>query len=92
MNLIPDQLTLTQNFPNPFNPSTVINYQIPADNFVTLKVYNLIGEELLTLVNSYQQKGSYTVKFEADKLSSGIYFYKIRYGNSAITKKMILKK
>lgn len=92
VNAVPDQLTLNQNYPNPFNPSTIINYQIPQDNFVTLKVYNLIGEEMITLVSSYQQKGNYSVRLVANKLSSGIYFYKLQHGSSTITKKMTLKK
>ncbi len=81
---------LSQNYPNPFNPSTVISYQLPTDGFVTLKVYNLLGSEVATLVNDTQNAGAYNVTFNANNLSSGVYFYKIKSGNFSDTKKLIL--
>ena len=83
---------LAQNFPNPFNPSTVIKYSIPAASQVTLKIYNVIGSEIATLVNEKQEAGSYSVMFSmpADKLASGVYIYKLEAGTYTATKKMIL--
>ena len=83
---------LSQNYPNPFNPSTVINYQLPSNSFVTIKVYNVIGKEIATLVNEYQQSGTYAKVFSANGLTSGVYFYMIKAGNFSATKKMILIK
>ncbi|MFA6598297.1 MAG: carboxypeptidase regulatory-like domain-containing protein [Ignavibacteriaceae bacterium] len=84
--------TLGQNYPNPFNPSTVINYQLPSNSFVTIKVYNVIGKEIATLVNEYQPSGTYAKVFSANGLNSGVYFYMIKAGNFSATKKMILIK
>ena len=94
---IPEQFTLEQNFPNPFNPSTTIKYSIPASEFVTLKVYDVLGSEVATLVNEEKPAGSYEVEFdshsgEGRNLTSGVYFYKIQAGNFVETKKMILMK
>ena len=87
---------LSQNYPNPFNPSTVINYSIPDNSTVSIKIYDMTGREVRTLVNSYQAPGSYSVKFDAANLSSGIYFYVLRAnsGKNEITKtmRMILTK
>lgn len=83
---------LGQNYPNPFNPNTIINYAIPAKSQVTLKVYNLLGKELFTLVNKEQNSGNHNVDFDASNISSGIYFYKLQAGNFVETKKMILLK
>jgi hypothetical protein len=83
---------LSQNYPNPFNPSTIINYQIPTAGWVTLKVYNVIGQEVTTLVNIFQPAGSYNVRFDASKYESGIYFYTLYAGNTVLTKKMVLIK
>ena len=69
--------TLEQNYPNPFNPSTVISYQLPVSSDVTLKVYDVLGNEVATLVNEEKSAGSYEVEFSADGLTSGIYFYKL---------------
>ena len=91
-NLTPTKFNLSQNYPNPFNPSTVINYSIPKSQIVTLKVYNLLGQEVMTLVNQQQAAGNYHVTFDASRLSSGIYFYTIRSGNYSATKKMMLLK
>ncbi len=89
---IPDKFYLYQNYPNPFNPSTVIRYDIPSAAFVTLKIYNVIGKELATLVSEEKQPGEYSVSFNADRLSSGIYFYRILAGNFMETRKFILLK
>ena len=83
---------LEQNYPNPFNPSTMINYQIPEAGWVTLKVYNVIGQEITTLVNRYEPAGSYNVEFNGSKLESGIYFYVLNAGNTTLTRKMVLIK
>ena len=89
---IPTQYSLSQNYPNPFNPSTTISYQLQTSGRVTLKVYNILGDELATLVNEEKSAGSFDVKFDASQLSSGIYFYKLQTGNFVETKKMILMK
>jgi len=88
----PNEYTLFQNYPNPFNPTTTIKYQIPELSFVTLKVYDVLGNEIATLVNEEKPAGNYTVEFRIDnlELSSGIYFYQIRAGNFVETKKMVL--
>ena len=83
---------LNQNYPNPFNPSTLIRYAIPEQGIVTLRVYNLLGEEVVTLVDGFKNAGSYDVTFNASNLSSGIYFYQINSNNFVSTKKMILMK
>jgi hypothetical protein len=89
---IPDQFTLSQNYPNPFNPSTMINFALPVSGMVTLKVYDMVGREVATLVNSYTNAGSYSVSFDASQLSSGMYFYKLQSGEFAQVKKMMLVK
>lgn len=83
---------LKQNYPNPFNPSTVINYEIPVASYVVLKVYNVIGSEVATLVNGRQEAGSHTVNFSipSGKLASGIYLYKLQAGSYTATRKMTL--
>ncbi|MCU7497989.1 MAG: YCF48-related protein [Bacteroidota bacterium] len=83
---------LSQNYPNPFNPSTVIRYSIPSEAMVSLKVYNVLGKEVASLVNENQARGTYSIKFDASKLSSGIYFYELRAGSQISTKKMLLIK
>jgi hypothetical protein len=92
LGLTPSAYTLEQNFPNPFNPSTKINFSLPVEGFVTLDVYNSIGQKVATLVNETKTAGTYTVNFDASDLTSGIYFYKINSGNFTETKKMILLK
>ena len=93
--LLPNQFYLYQNYPNPFNPSTKIRYTIPAVGtslmkFVQLKVYDVLGNEVTTLVNEEKPTGYYEVNFNASQLASGIYFYKIQAGSFVSTKKMIL--
>lgn len=84
--------TLEQNFPNPFNPATVISYSIPAASNVILNIYDVLGNLITTLVNENQEAGNYTVNFNAGELSNGIYFYKIQSGNFVAIKKMLLLK
>ncbi|MHB8336102.1 MAG: T9SS type A sorting domain-containing protein [Ignavibacteriaceae bacterium] len=84
--------TLEQNYPNPFNPVTTINYTVAAKDFVSIKVYDVLGNEIATLVNEEKSAGSYSVNFNASKLSSGVYFYRMQAGNFAETKKLILMK
>jgi hypothetical protein len=90
--LFPTQLQLNQNYPNPFNPSTKINFQLPSDGFVTLKVYDVLGNEVGTLINSEKTAGSYEVNFDASSLPSGTYLYRLLSGGFVETKKMILLK
>jgi len=90
--LTPVEYALEQNYPNPFNPVTVLKYSLPVKNVVTLKVFNLLGEEVTTLVNEIKEAGSYEVNFNANGLPSGIYFYRIKAGNFVETKKMVLLK
>jgi photosystem II stability/assembly factor-like uncharacterized protein len=91
-NLAPEEYLLLQNYPNPFNPSTKITYQIGKESLVQLKVYDVLGREVTTLVNTFQSPGIYKVEFEGEGLSSGVYFYRIFAGNFVDIKKMILAK
>ncbi len=88
----PSSFELFQNYPNPFNPSTEISYQLSAVNYVTLKIYDVLGREIETLVNTFQKIGKYVVQFDASKLSSGVYFYRLTAGNYSAVKKMVLLK
>ena len=88
----PNVYSLDQNYPNPFNPSTMIRFSIADAGFVTVKVYNLLGEAVATLINSELTSGSHEVDFNAANYSSGIYFYTITANNYVATKKMILLK
>lgn len=89
---IADEYRLNQNYPNPFNPATRITYSIPEKARVTLRVFNILGQEVETLVNEDQQRGNYTTLFEANKLATGVYFYRIEAGKFTETKKMLLLK
>ena len=89
---IPTQFILFQNYPNPFNPSTKINYTIPKSGFVTIKVYDLLGREVTSLVNENKPVGNYNVEFNAGNLVSGVYFYRMKAGDFVQTKKLILLK
>ncbi len=88
----PLNYSLEQNYPNPFNPTTTIQYRIPRDESVTLKVYNLLGQKVKTLVDEQQRAGSYEIEFRADNLASGVYFYRLIAGNYTEIKRMILIK
>ncbi|MCH7772084.1 MAG: T9SS type A sorting domain-containing protein [Bacteroidetes bacterium] len=87
---IPDNYTLKQNYPNPFNPSTNIEYSIPSESFVELKVYDILGNEVVSLVNEQQQAGVYRAEFTADNLPSGMYFARITANEFTKVVKMIL--
>ena len=91
-NNVPEKYSLGQNYPNPFNPETKIDFSIPQNNLVTIKVYDVTGKEVMTLVNKQMTKGSYTVTFDGKAFNSGVYFYKLTSGNYSETKKMILVK
>lgn len=86
---LPSDYMLSQNFPNPFNPSTTIRYHLPEHLLVTIKIFNILGLEVVTLVNEEKPAGRYDVEFDASNLSSGIYFYRLQAGNFVVTKKMI---
>jgi len=88
----PDIFYLFQNYPQPFNPATTIKYQIPEFSFVTVKVFDLLGNEIVTLVNEKKLKGIYEVSFSADGLASGVYIYKLTAGNFTTSKKLIILK
>ncbi len=88
----PEEFSLSQNYPNPFNPSTTIKYSIPKQSYVTLKVYDILGREAVTLVNEEKPAGNYEIIWNANKSASGIYFYQIKSGEFIKTKKMILLK
>jgi len=89
---IPDKFSLSQNFPNPFNPRTIINYQLSMFSFVSIKVYDVLGNEVVELVNEKQNAGSYSVEFDGSGFASGIYFYRLETGSFVDTKKMTLIK
>lgn len=89
---LPVVFELRQNFPNPFNPATTIQYSIPQNGFVTLKVYDILGNEVAILVNEEKPTGTYEVKFDGNKLSNGIYFYRLQMGKSVLVKNLILLK
>ena len=87
-----NDFSLEQNYPNPFNPSTVISYTISGSGHVLLKVFDVLGNEVGILVNKIQNPGKYSVEFSGERLSSGLYFYRLTSGSSTVTKKMILMK
>jgi len=89
---IPSSLTLHQNYPNPFNPSTMIRYAVPSAGYVTLKVINLLGEEVETLTDGVLQAGTYEVRFEATSLQSGVYMYRLVAGSLTESRKMLILK
>lgn len=89
---IPTEYALKQNFPNPFNPITNIQFDLPQNNFVTLKIYDVMGREVATLVNEFKNAGRYIASFNASNISSGVYFYKVMAGSFVETKRMVLIK
>ena len=92
INSEPVSFILYQNYPNPFNSTTTIKYIIPNSGDVSLKVFDLLGNEVAILIDGYQESGSYEISFNADNLSSGIYFYQLKTGSFVETKKMLLLK
>lgn len=91
-NELPDVYRLYQNYPNPFNPKTKINYQLPISNYVKLVVYNVLGNEIATLVNEKQTAGTYEVEWDGSNFASGVYFYRLTTDNYTETKKMLMIK
>lgn len=89
---VPSGFSLSHNYPNPFNPTTTIEYRIENREYTTLSVYNVLGQKVATLVDEMQSSGSHTVTFDASRLPSGTYFYRLQAGNDVQTKKMILVK
>jgi hypothetical protein len=89
---IPTKFDLSQNYPNPFNPTTKVNFDLPKDGMVSLKVYDMSGREVATMVNGFRTAGFYTIDFNAANLSSGVYFYSISAGEFSAVKKMALIK
>ncbi len=89
---LPQKFQLQQNYPNPFNPTTVINFTIPKAGYVSLKVYNMLGQEVATLVDGYKAAQTYNINFDASNLSSGVYLYSVKFNNQVLSKKMILMK
>jgi len=90
--IIANDFTLFQNYPNPFNPSTIINYQLTINSFVTLKIFDINGKEVSTLIKQKQNSGKYEYTFNGNNLPSGIYFYTLTAGVFSDTKKMMLVK
>jgi hypothetical protein len=91
-NQVPATYSLSQNYPNPFNPVTKINFAIPKQGFVTLKVYDVLGREIRTLVNEVKTAGEYSVDFNASEFSSGVYFYRLESQGFTDIKRMMLVK
>ena len=89
---MPTEFSLSQNYPNPFNPSTKIKYALSIRQYAILKVYDILGNEIATLVNEELPAGSYEVEFDGSKLTSGIYFYRLQAIDFNQTKKMVLIK
>jgi photosystem II stability/assembly factor-like uncharacterized protein len=89
---IPKSFGISQNYPNPFNPATIINYQLPVSSFVTLKVYDILGREVTSLINARKNAGYYDATFNGEHLPSGIYFYRLQAGTYNQTKKLVLLK
>ncbi|MFZ1978111.1 MAG: T9SS type A sorting domain-containing protein, partial [Bacteroidota bacterium] len=88
----PHLVALNQNYPDPFNPSTKISYSVPATGLVTLKVYNILGQEVQTLFSGMRNAGNYETTFDGSKLASGVYFYRLQAGNQMLVKKMLMLK
>jgi hypothetical protein len=89
---MPSEFALEQNYPNPFNPTTVIKYSLPASAHVSLKLYNLVGQEVLTLLDERQEAGVKSVTLNASGLPSGMYLYKLHAGDFVSTKRLVLLK
>ena len=88
----PKSFSLSQNYPNPFNPLTIFNFQLPISSDVTLKVYNIFGSEVATIVNEHLQAGNYAREWNAENFPSGMYFYRMTAGKYSETKRLLLLK
>jgi len=89
---LPQELNLEQNFPNPFNPTTVISFQLPVSSSVSLKIYNVLGQQIATLVNETKTAGRYEIEWDASNFASGVYFYRLTTAQGTITRKLVLIK
>ena len=89
---LPEQYTLYQSYPNPFNPTATISFELPTSGNVSLKVFNTLGEEVETLINDFKSAGKYSVQFNGSRLASGVYFYRLQAGDFVQTRKMLLLK
>jgi hypothetical protein len=87
---VPGTFRLFQNYPNPFNPTTTIQYSVPSSQYVSLKIYDVLGREVASLVDGTRQPGTYTVTWDASGFSSGVYFYRLMAGSFVGTKKLVL--
>jgi hypothetical protein len=91
-NILPPSFSLQQNYPNPFNPITTINYSLYNSGLVTIKVYDILGREVTTLVNENKPAGNYSVQFNSAKNASGVYFYRMGFGSYLQVKKLVVQK
>jgi hypothetical protein len=89
-NELPQDYYLGVNYPNPFNPKTIINYELPITNYVDLSIFDVLGQKVATLIETKQQPGSYQVEWDASGFASGVYYYRIQAGEFQDVKKMIL--
>ena len=92
INIVPKAFTLFQNYPNPFNPSTNISFSLPSRSFVSLKVFDLLGKEVATIVSEEMSAGSYSKQWNASKFASGVYFYRLQAGSFTEIKKLLFLK
>ena len=88
--MLPHKMVLYQNYPNPFNPTTTFKYQIPSTSHVALTVYDVLGREVTVLVNTVEEPGYKSVQFDASRLSSGVYFYRLEAGDFVAVKKLLV--
>jgi hypothetical protein len=89
---VPSSFTLYQNYPNPFNPSTTISFDLPSNGFVSLKIYDLLGREITTLINQELSSGKHRINFDGKTLTSGVYLYTLQFNGNIQSRKMILIK
>jgi Tol biopolymer transport system component len=89
---LPVIFSLSQNYPNPFNPTTTVNFSVPKSGFVTIKLYDILGKQVATLINDNKPAGNYSVKFDGSKLVSGVYFYRMETGSFSQSRKLLLLK